>query len=159
MSRAASLRTTSHRGRILLQIPHQIIDIRQMLAQHTLLALDAQRRRRRVARLLSAQLAGALRAVAAASGSRRLGHEVEVQELHRLELDVAGGGARLEDGRHGEQAVELLKGAGVAGRLEEGGDEHEEGGGLDGGAVDGFEEVEEELCEEGAVSHGVCRLE
>lgn len=87
----------------------------------------------------------ALQRAACAGDGRRLGHEVEVEELHGFELDVAGGGAGLEDGRDGEEAIELLKGAGVAGCFEQGDDEDEEGGGLDGWAVDGLEEVEEKL--------------
>lgn len=170
-----SLPTSSHKRRVLLQVPDQIIHIGQMLAQHPLLALGTQRLAAHgtvdaldLAAVGQQQLAGAVvarrreRAALAATscattvarrqsgggrrrGRRRLGHEVEVQELHGLELDVAGGGARLEDGGHGEQAVELLEGAGVARRVEEGDDEHEEGRGLDGGAVYWFEEVEEEL--------------
>lgn len=92
----------------------------------------------------AAQLASraALQRAARAGDRGRLGHEVKVEKLHSLELDVASGGARLEDGRDGEEAVELLKGAGVAGCFEQGDDEDEEGGGLDGWAVDGLEEVE-----------------
>lgn len=95
----------------------------------------------------AAQLATApLQEVALLAGPRKgrgLGHEVKVEKLHGLELDVAGGGARLEDGGDGQQAVELLKGAGVLRGLEEGDDEDLEGGGLDGGTVDGLEEIEE----------------
>lgn len=76
---------------------------------------------------------------------RDLGHEVEVEELDEFELDVARGGAGLEEGGDGEEAVEGLEGAGVGGGVDEGHDEGEEGGGLDGGTVDGFKEVEEEL--------------
>lgn len=127
-----SLPPSSHKRRVLLQIPHQIIHIRQMLAQHFLLALGAQRLSPRAHPTLPhvhQQLAGAViprqgtqwarlaTATAAAvpvvsavtrrdgggrGGSRRrrrhrFGHEVEVQELHGLELDVAGGRARFED--------------------------------------------------------------
>jgi hypothetical protein len=74
-----------------------------------------------------------------------LGHEVEVQELDELELDLARGRARLEEGGDEEEAVEGLEGARVLRGVDEGGDEDEEGGGLDGGAVYGFEEVQEEL--------------
>jgi len=86
-------------------------------------------------------------AVAGGAGDgRRLGHEVAVEELDELELDLARGGARLEERGDGEQAVEGLEGARVGGRVDEGDDEGEERGGLDGGAVEGLEEVEEELC-------------
>lgn len=74
-----------------------------------------------------------------------LGHEVEVEELDELELDLAGCGAGLEEGGDGEETVEGLEGAGVAWGVDEGGYEGEEGGGLDCGTVDGLEEVEEEL--------------
>lgn len=165
------------KGRILLQVLDQLIDIRQMPAQHLLLGLLLQGAA--LARPLPLRAAGPrpvvlpgrlaqpargapllllllLRqqasGVAAAAGGTvgdgdggRLGHEVEVEELHGLELDVAGGAARLEDGGDGEEAVEVLEGAGVAGGLEQGDDQDQEGGGLDGGAVDGLEEVEEEL--------------
>lgn len=49
-----------------------------------------------------------------------LGHQVEVEELDELELDLAGCGARLEERRHGEQTVERFEGAGVAGGVDEG---------------------------------------
>ena len=74
-----------------------------------------------------------------------LGHEVEVEELDELELDLAGGGAGFEEGGYGEEAVEGFESAGIEGVRDEGDDESEEGGGLNGRAVDRFEEVEEEL--------------
>lgn len=83
--------------------------------------------------------------VAGPGNGRGLGHEVKVQKLHGFEFDVAGGRAGLEDGRDGEQTVELFKSARVLRGLEQGDDKDLEGGGLDGGAVDWFEEVEEEL--------------
>lgn len=83
--------------------------------------------------------------VAGPGDGRGLGHEVKVQKLHGFELDIAGGRARLEDGRDGEQTVELFEGARVLRGLEQGDDEDLEGGGLDCGTVDWFEEVEEEL--------------
>lgn len=123
-----------------------------MLAQHPLLAICAQSltqiiRILRVHPNRPSQLASraALQRAARAGYGGRLWHEVKVEELHGLEFDVAGGRPRLEDGRDGEEAVELLKGAGVAGSFEQSDDEDEEGGGLDGWAVDGLEEVEEKL--------------
>lgn len=58
-------------------------------------------------------------------GWRRLGHEVKVEKLHRLELHIAGGGAGFENGRDGEQAVEVLKDARVGRGLEQSNDEDE----------------------------------
>jgi hypothetical protein len=84
--------------------------------------------------------------VVGAGDGRGLGHEVEVEELDELELDLAGGGARLEEGCDGEEAVEGLEGARVLGCVDEGDDEGEEGGGLYGWAVVRFEEVEKELA-------------
>lgn len=74
-----------------------------------------------------------------------LGHEVKVEELDELELDLASGGAGFEEGGDGEEAVEGFKGSSVCRGVNEGGDEGQEGGGLDRGTVYGFEEVEEEL--------------
>jgi len=76
---------------------------------------------------------------------RRLGHQVEVQELDELELDLTARLARLEDRGDGQQAVEVLEGARVLRRVEEGTDEGYDGCGLDCRAVDRFEEVEEVL--------------
>ena len=88
-------------------------------------------------------------ALSRAGDGGHLGHEVEVEELDELELDLAGRGARLEERRDGEEAVEGLKGARVTGRVDEGDDEREEGRRLDRGAVVRLEEVEEELCQRG----------
>ena len=80
-----------------------------------------------------------------ARNGRCLGHEVEVEELDELELHLARSGAGFEEGRHGEQTIEGFERAGVEGVGDQGGDEGEQGGGLDGRAVDWFKEVEEKL--------------
>lgn len=49
-----------------------------------------------------------------------LGHEVEVEELDELELDVAAGAAAAEQRGDGQQAVEVLESARVARRVDEG---------------------------------------
>jgi hypothetical protein len=78
---------------------------------------------------------------------RGLGHEVEVEELDELELDVARGRAAAEQRGDCEQAVLGLEGAGVARGVDECDDEGKEGGALDGWAVNRLDEVEEELRE------------
>lgn len=75
----------------------------------------------------------------------RLGHEVEVEELDELELDLAGGRARLEERGDGQQAVEGFECARVARGVDEGDDERQQRGRLDRGAVVRLEKVEEEL--------------
>ncbi len=156
------------------KILDQVLDVAEISAEQLLLV----RRRQRAASLAvgatallgrvaaaaakgACELAGTalehIRQRVAAAGEAgdggRLGHEVKVEKLDELELDLARGGARLEERGDGEQAVEALKDARVPGRLDEGDDEGEEGGGLDGGAVEGFEEVEEELWVETFVSN------
>ena len=76
---------------------------------------------------------------------RRLGHEVEIEELDELELDLAGRRARLEERGDGQQAVEGFECARVARGVDEGDDERQQGGRLDRGAVVRFEKIEEQL--------------
>lgn len=75
----------------------------------------------------------------------RLGHEIEVEELDKLELDLAGRGARLEERGDSKKAIEALKGTSVSGCVEESGDEGEKSRALDSRAVEGLKEIEEKL--------------
>ncbi|ROW13368.1 hypothetical protein VPNG_05448 [Cytospora leucostoma] len=156
---------SSHRTpkrRILLQVLDQLVNTGQMPPQHLLLGLLAQGAAlARLHRHLCSTSATTSTPIAntitntitdtdtttttTTNVGGRLGHEVEIQELHGLELDVAGGAARLEDGGDGEEAVQVLEAARVARGLDQGDHEDQEGGGLDGRAVDGLQEVEEEL--------------
>ncbi len=99
----------------------------------------------RAAELALAALQNRRRRRAHARRARRLGHQVEIEELDDFELDVARGGAGFEEGCDGQQAVDGFEGARVGGCGEEGGDEDEEGVGLDCGTVCWVEEVQEEL--------------
>lgn len=156
--------------RVLLQILNQISNIRQVLTKHILLPLTRQRIptlhfpvpvRKRITTTIALPILARrcskrppqftttpLQQIPLFAGprdGRGFGHEIKVKEFHGFEFDVAGGGATLEDGGDGQEAVELFKGACVLGGLEEGDDEDLEGGGLDCGTVYWFEEVEEEL--------------
>ena len=71
----------------------------------------------------------------------RLRHEIEVEKLDQLELDLARGGSRLEERRDGQEAVEPLKGARVVGSVDEGDDEGQESRRLDRRAVVGLEKI------------------
>lgn len=76
---------------------------------------------------------------------RCFGHEIEVEEFDELELDLSACFAGLEDRRDGQEAVEVLECACILGRLDECACKGDDGCGLDGWAVDGFEEIEEML--------------
>lgn len=145
--------------RVRRQVAHEVVHVVQVASQQRLLLL---RRAGKVVVGAAAALArtGTGTGTVAGAASRRpgqlagaagrgdgggLGHEVKVEELDELELDLARRRPRLEDGRDREQAVEGLKGAGVLGGVDEGDDEREQRGRLDGGTVDGFEEIKEEL--------------
>lgn len=158
----AVLRHYASKGRTRAKIFDQILNIAQVAAEKLLLLARGQRAAdlavgaaalaRRVAPKGARELAGTalehirqrVAAVGAGDGGR-LGHEVKVEKLDELELDLARGGARLEERGDGEQAVEALEDARVLRHVDEGDDEGEEGGGLNGRAVEGFEEVEEQL--------------
>lgn len=86
-----------------------------------------------------------LAGVGDAGDRRRLGHEVEVEELHAPVLDLLVGAARLEKRRHGEQAVEVLVGARVLRVVHERDVEDAHRRALDRGAEVGLEEVQEQL--------------
>ena len=73
------------------------------------------------------------------------GHEVEVEQLHDLDLYLSGRRSGLEQGCDGEKAVESLEGAGVLRHVDEGGDKHDDGSQLDGGAVNRLQEVKQKL--------------
>ncbi|KAK1247364.1 hypothetical protein MKX07_002273 [Trichoderma sp. CBMAI-0711] len=92
--------------------------------------------------LRGAALEDRLAVIGGARARGRLGHEVEVEELDQLELDLAGGGARLEEGRDRQQAVEPFKGARVVGGVDEGDDEGQESRRLDRRAVVGLEKIQ-----------------
>lgn len=103
---------------------------------------------------------GRRRVAACGAGRRRgLGHQVEVQELHALELDVAAGAPGPEERGHGEQAVQVLERARVLGRVDERGHESEESGCLNGRAEVGLKEVQKNLNggERGAKERGGAR--
>jgi hypothetical protein len=76
------------------------------------------------------------------SGDRgRFGHEVEVQELDELKLHFSACFAGLEEAGYGQEAIEVLKGTCVLRGVHESAYEGYDGCGLDGRAVDWFEEV------------------
>ena len=79
---------------------------------------------------------------AVCSGDRGcFGHEVKVQELDELKLHFSACFAGLEEAGYGQEAIEVLEGTRVLRGVDEGAYEGYDGGGLDGRAVDGFEEV------------------
>jgi hypothetical protein len=75
----------------------------------------------------------------------RFGHEVEVQELDELELHFSTCFAGLEEAGNCQEAIKVFEGTGVLRGFDESAYEGYDGCGLDGWAVDGFEEVEEVL--------------
>jgi hypothetical protein len=75
----------------------------------------------------------------------RLGHEVKVEKLDELELDLAACLARLENRSYSEQPIEVFECAGVLRRVDQSADEGYDGCGLDCWTVDWLEEVEEVL--------------
>ncbi|KAL1835639.1 hypothetical protein VTK73DRAFT_5484 [Phialemonium thermophilum] len=124
------------------EVLHEIVDVGQVPRQELLLLLrrpsDAGRGRLATPTNKgttvspagppgegSRELAGAALQLSRGGGGVqwRLGHEVEVEELDELELDVARGGAAAEEGGDGQEAVLSLEGAGVAGAVDEGDDE------------------------------------
>lgn len=164
------------KGRTLPQVPDEVLDAAEVAAQELLLLLGGEHPLVVAVGLLAGEVrgregAGELTRAALEHGGHgvalvgprdrgHLGHEVEVEELDELELNLAGGGAGLEEGGDGEEAVEGLEGAGVARGVDEGDDEGEEGRGLDRGAVVRLEEVKEKLLGEGKqLSIHVCTLQ
>lgn len=163
--------STHHLGkrRILPQVLHQILHVAQIPPQHPLLLLRAPRplallhpaatttalrptrrappleRAERLARAAALQRRSRVGRAGRGGGRGRLGHQVEVEELEQLELDALRGVWALEQARDGQQAVDALEGAGVVRVREERGYEDEERAGLDGWAVEGVEEVEEQV--------------
>lgn len=77
------------------------------------------------------------------SAGRRgcFGHEIEVEEFDKLELDLTRGGSRFEERRNGHEAVKSFKSSGVVGSIDESDDESQQGSGLDRRAVVRFEEI------------------
>lgn len=161
--------STHHLGkrRIFPQVLHQILHVAQIPPQHSLLLLRAPRpltllhpaatalrstrrappleRAERFARAAALQRRSRVGRAGRGGGRGRLGHQVEVEELEQLELDALRGVWALEQARDGQQAVDALEGAGVVRVREERGYEDEERAGLDGRAVEGVEEVEEQV--------------
>lgn len=72
-------------------------------------------------------------------------HEVEVEELDQLELHLAARFARLENRGDCEETIEVLECAGILRGVDQDADQGDDSGGLDGWAIDWFEEVEEML--------------
>lgn len=158
--RKVLLRQRTAERRALSQVGHQIIDAAQIVPQQMLLLFGGPRDEVVAVRSLPAlptiegpgQLTRTAlqhgrdgrRAVGGRDG-RRLGHEVEVEELDELELDIAGRLAGLEERGDGKKAIQVLECARVLGRLDEGAGERDDGGGLDCWAVDGLKEVEKML--------------
>lgn len=145
------------KGRTCPEILDQVLDVAEISAEQLLLVLRRQRAASGLApsattsRPVTGKGAGELArtalehirqrvaAVGDAGDGGRLGHEVKVEKLDELELDLARGGARLEERGDGEEAVEALKDARVFRHVDEGDDEGEQGRRLDGRAVEGFE--------------------
>lgn len=144
------------KGRASSQVLDQVFHAAKMATQELLLLRRGQRHdpvavgTLAAASTVCAKCAGKLRGAAlkdrpALVGARargRLRHEIEVEELDQLELDLAGGGPRLEEGCDRQEAVEAFKGARVVGRVDEGDDEGQESRRLDRRAVVGLEKIE-----------------
>lgn len=77
------------------------------------------------------------------SAGRRgcFGHEIEVEELDELELDLTRGGSRFEERCDGHEAVESFESSCVVGRVDESDDESQQSSRLDRRAVVRFEEI------------------
>lgn len=142
---------------VLLQVLYETLDIVEVLAQIVLLLLL---RADVLLRLPSAfvavdgtispleyadQLAGTVRVWRAWWHHWGLGHEIEVQELQQLHLDLLGRLLVLEQCCYCEQAVHLLEDACILRCRYQGCDENEEGCGLDGRAVEGVEQIEKQV--------------
>lgn len=76
---------------------------------------------------------------------RCLGHEVEVEEFDELELDFSACFAGLKDRCDSQESIEVLECARVLRRFYEGACKGDDSCGLDGWAVDWFEEIKEML--------------
>jgi hypothetical protein len=75
----------------------------------------------------------------------RFRHEVEVQELDELKLHFSTCLAGLEEAGNCQQSIKVFEGTGILRGFDKGAHEGYDGCGLDGRAVDWFEEVEEVL--------------
>lgn len=151
--RSPSPRSHTCERRALLQVLYQSFDVVQVPAQLVLLLLlraDAL-----VARASFIAVGGAAPPLehagqlARTPGARGLHgsfrHEVEVQELQELDLDLLRCLLIFEQRRHRQQAVHLLEDACVLGCRQQRGDEHEESRGLDCWAIEGIEKVEKQV--------------
>lgn len=145
------------------QVPDQVTDVAKVARQQRLLLFRRQDRGAAavgaappLGSAVSAKGLGQLARTALQQGGHRralaelgardgggFGHEIKVEELHELDLEISAGGAGLEQGRDGQEAVEALKCASVLGRVDQGCNEDKDGGLLDGWAVAGLQEVEE----------------
>jgi hypothetical protein len=137
----------------LLKVLDERIHIAEILAQHVLLLFlrPSVLPRRTPAIVASRSTTAPLKSVGELTrtplrtSNRDLGHQVEVQELQQLDLDVLSSLLVLEQARHRQQSVHVLEYARVLWCCEECCDEYKEGLRLDGGAVVGVEKVEEEV--------------
>lgn len=149
------------KGSAVSKVFNKLLDTAQMLAEQLLLFLSCEINVIRIgARSLATGLvvkgarklaraplkhAGNRVALVGAGDGWRLGHEIEVEELDKLELDLAGRGARLEERGDSKKAIKALKGTSVSGSVEESGDKGEKSRALDSRAVEGLKEIEEKL--------------
>lgn len=146
-------------GRGFFEVLHEVLDVVQVPAQESLLFVGGSR----VTDHLATTAAGAVgvlrhwsgrelaraalqtRWAAAPAENGGLRHEVEVQELHQLQLDLARGATLLEERCDSEKTIEVLKGAGIGRAVQQRRDESEQGGRLDGRAVDRVEQVQQQI--------------
>jgi hypothetical protein len=139
--------------RRLLEVLDESIHIAEVLAQHVLLLFLRLGVLLRGASALVASCSttaalegvGQLARTPRRASNRDFGHEVEVQELQQLDLDVLRSLLVLEQACHRQQSVHVLEYARVLRCREERCDEYKEGLRLDRRAVVGVEEVEEEV--------------
>jgi len=87
----------------------------------------------------------------------RFGNEVEVQELDELKLHFSGCFAGLEEAGNCQEAIKIFEGTSILRCFDQSAYEGYDGRGLDGGAVDWFEEVEEMLKRGAGSVFGKCQ--
>jgi hypothetical protein len=153
-------RQSSSKRCALLQILHQIIHIVQVSRQQVLLLLCGSRNITLAIGTLSTsaiictviecacKLTRASlqhcrdgNSTACRGDGGRFGHEVEVQKLDELKLNFSACFSGLEEASYCQEAIEVLKGTGILRGFDESAYKGDDGCGLDGRAVDGFEEV------------------
>jgi len=157
-------RQDSSKRRALLQILHQIIHVVQISRQQALLLLSGSCGVTLTIGTLSTstsictvvECSGELTGTTLQHGGygngairgrdrRRFGHEVEVQKLDELKLHFSACFAGLEEAGNCQETIEVFESTGVLRSFDEGAYEGDDGRGLDGRAVDWFEEVEQVL--------------